>query len=211
MNSNKGDFFVIMSGIVGIVGGLFMAFYYLATNLSPAAMAITLVLIILGGLTIGAPLLWLLARLTRDRRAETWHPEPSQIIDYAPATDYRVPRSRIVDVMRYSENGTPTPLLAKPAPDLTLRTTTTTGEAIEIDAALASRFAELTTPSRAEWYGDRAAYGTAARWFNEHGFLTRDARGGYSWKTDFSDPTLRASFVRQFVDQGARSRARAQA
>jgi hypothetical protein len=96
----------------------------------------------------------------------------------------------------------------KPAPDLTLRTTTTTGEAIEIEAALASRFAELTTPSRSEWYGDRAAYGTAARWFNEHGMLTRDARGGYKWREDYTDPTLRASFVRQFVDPGARSRAR---
>jgi DEAD/DEAH box helicase domain-containing protein len=131
-----------------------------------------------------------------------------RIFDYAPAIDYRAPRSRIVDVMRYSENGTPTPLLAKPAPDLTLRTTTTTGEAIEIEAALASRFAELTTPSRSEWYGDRAAYGTAARWFNEHGMLTRDARGGYKWREDYTDPTLRASFVRQFVDPGARSRAR---
>ena len=86
MPSNRSDFLVILSGVVGIVAGLFLAFYWLATTLTPAALAITLVLIVLGGLTFGAPLLWLIARLTRDRRADVYRPDPPQLIDYAPAT-----------------------------------------------------------------------------------------------------------------------------
>lgn len=211
MPSNRSDFLVILSGVVGIVAGLFLAFYWLATTLTPAALAITLVLIVLGGLTFGAPLLWLIARLTRDRRAEAYRPDPPQLIDYAPATDYATARPRVVDVMRYSVNGEARPMLAKPSADVTLRTTTTAGEAIAIDAALAVRFAELATPSRSEWYGDRAAYGIAARWFSEHGMLDRDARGGYRWKDEYSDPATRVAFVRQFAGQVARTPARAHA
>ena len=70
----------IALGVLGVVGGLFAAFYYLARTLDPTALAITLVLIVLFGLLIGAPFLWLIARLTRDRRAEIPPPPAPQIL-----------------------------------------------------------------------------------------------------------------------------------
>ena len=70
MPTNRQDFLTIASGVVAVVGGLFAAFYYLARTLDATALAITLVLIVMFGLLIGAPFLWLIARLTRDRRAE---------------------------------------------------------------------------------------------------------------------------------------------
>ena len=80
MPTNRQDFLTIAMGVVAVVGGLFAAFYYLARTLDATALAITLVLIVLFGLLIGLPFLWLIARLTRDRRAEIAPPKPPEII-----------------------------------------------------------------------------------------------------------------------------------
>lgn len=51
--------------VMAAIAGLFLAFFTLAATLPPVTLAITLVLIVLFGLIVGAPMFWLLARLTR--------------------------------------------------------------------------------------------------------------------------------------------------
>ena len=70
MSSNKQDFLVIGIGFFSVVGGLFAAFYALASTLTPSALAITLTLIVVFGFVVALPLLWIVARLTRDRRGD---------------------------------------------------------------------------------------------------------------------------------------------
>ena len=117
----------------------------------------------------------------------------------------------VIDVMRYVDNGQARPLLRSKPEEPTLRTVTDTGDDVTIGGALAIRFAELPTPARAEWYGDKAAYGQAARFFDAHGMLARDNRNGWRWKEEFSDASGRVAFIRQFFTAAstpARERAR---
>ena len=206
--TNRQDFVTIALGALGVVGGLFAAFYYLARTLDPTAMAITLVLIVLFGLVIGLPFLWLIARLTRDRRAEIQPPPAPQIIDYSPAPSWARARPKVVDVMRYEDMGVPKPLgllprQADPLPPRqpdALRTTTKAGEPVTVPIHLAARFAELPTPARAEWTGKRESYTAAGAFFQAHGMTDRDNRGGWKWKPEYSDPADRVAFVRQFAN-----------
>ena len=206
--TNRQDFVTIALGVLGVVGGLFAAFYYLARTLDPAALAITLVLIVMFGLLIGAPFLWLIARLTRDRRAEIAPPKPPEIIDYNPAPSWARARPRVVDVMRYEEMGIPKPLGLPPRPPAALpprqpdalRTTTKAGEPVTVPIHLAVRFAECPTPARAEWTGKRESYTNAGAFFQAHGMTDRDNRGGWKWKPEYSDPADRVAFVRQFAN-----------
>ena len=208
MPTNRQDFLTIASTVVAVVGGLFAAFHYLATTLDATALAITLVLIVLFGLLIGLPFLWLIARLTRDRRAEIAPPKPPEIIDYNPAPSWARAQPRVVDVMRYEDMGVPKPLglLARQADPLpprqpdALRTTTKAGEPVTVPIHLAARFAELPTPARAEWTGKRESYTAAGAFFQAHGMTDRDNRGGWKWKPEYSDPADRVAFVRQFAN-----------
>ena len=200
MPTNRQDFLTIASTVVAVVGGLFAAFHYLATTLDATALAITLVLIVLFGLLIGLPFLWLIARLTRDRRAEIAPPKPPEIIDYNPAPSWARARPRVVDVMRYEEMGVPKPLGLLPRQPDALRTTTKAGEPVTVPIHLAARFAECPTPARAEWTGKRESYTAAGAFFQAHGMTDRDNRGGWRWKPEYSDPADRVAFVRQFAN-----------
>ena len=196
MNSNKGDFAVIGIAFFSVVGGLFAAFYALASTLTPSALAITLTLIVVFGIVAVLPFLWIVARLTRDRRGDEVRRE---LTTYQGADAYASTKPpEVIDVRRHFNYNEARPLLpAKPA-EPTLRTATDTGDTVTIGGALAIRFAELATPARSEWYGDKAAYGQAARFFDAHGLLTRDNRGGWRWKEEFPDASGRVAFIRQF-------------
>ena len=201
MGSNRQDFATLGLAFLSIFGGLGAAFYFLASTLSPGAMAVTLTLIVLFGAVVALPLLWFIGRLTSHRRDI---PEARGVIDYQPATSYTSAKpTQIVDVMRFEDMGSPRPMLPKPkvANDLKLRTQAKTGEDIEVDLIKAARFAELPTPSRAEWTGKREVYGQAGAFFRAHGMLDTDTRGGFKWKPQYRDPGLRRDFVRQFADR----------
>ena len=211
MSSNKGDFAVIGIAFFSVFGGLFAAFYALASSLTPSALAITLTLIVVFGVVIALPLLWIVARLTRERRGDEVRRELTATT-YQGADAYASTKPpEVIDVRRHFNYNEARPLLpAKPA-EPTLRTATDTGDEVTIGGALAIRFAELPTPARAEWYGDKAAYGQAARFFDAHGMLSRDNRNGWRWKEEFSDASGRVAFIRQFFTAAstpARERAR---
>lgn len=198
MSSNKGDFAVIGIGFFSVVGGLFAAFYALASTLTPSALAITLTLIVVFGVVAVLPFLWIVARLTRDRRGDEVRRELTATAYQSADTYANAKPPEVIDVMRYVDNGTARPLLRAKPEEPSLRTVTESGDKVTIGGALAIRFAELATPARSEWYGDKAAYGQAARFFDAHGMLTRDNRGGWRWKEEYPEASGRVAFIRQF-------------
>lgn len=211
MNSNKGDFAVIGIGFFSVVGGLFAAFYALASTLTPSALAITLTLIVVFGVVAVLPFLWIVARLTRERRGDEVRRELTATTYQGADTYASAKPPAVIDVMRYVDNGQARPLLRSKPEEPTLRTMTESGDDVTIGGALAIRFAELPTPARAEWYGDKAAYGQAARFFDAHGMLTRGNNGGWLWKEEYRDASGRVGFIRQFFTAAstpARERAR---
>lgn len=206
MQTNRGDFLVILSGLAGV----FLAFFVLASMLPPAGMALVLVLILLFGLLMAVPAWALVNRLTSPRRDIA--PDPRASL-YAPAADYASPKPpQVIDVMRFDDNGQTRPLLAPPKPaPVQLRTRTAEGEHAQASAAHLLRFAGLRTPSRSEWSGKREAYGECAAWFTAHGMLSRTAAGGFAWGAEYDDEERRCSFVQQFTEQAERAPARARA
>lgn len=183
--------------VMAAIAGLFLAFFTLAATLPPVTLAITLVLIVLFGLIVGAPMFWLLARLTR--ATEIRPPAEPQVIGYSPASSWARPQPRLIDVPRFELMGQARPLGLLPREPDALRTTTKTGETITVPLHLAVRFAECPTPARGEWTGKREHYTAAGAFFHAHGMTDRDNRGGWRWRDEYGDPADRVAFVRQFT------------
>ena len=191
MKTNTGDFLVIASGLLG----LFIAFFTLASMLSPAGMALVLILIVIFGLAMAAPFVWFINRLTATRQDIS----EARTSLYTPADHYAAPRPpQIVDVMRYEQDGKARPLLPpKPAPTI-LRTRTAEGGSVQGSTAHLLRFASLPGPARSQWSGAKTVYGECLKFFQVHGMIEPTSSGGFTWKEEFQDEDDRVRFVEQF-------------
>ena len=86
--------------------------------------------------------------------------------------------ARTITVPRYYEHGVTRPMVH-------LQTQTETGETLTVPLSRLSRFLALPTPSRAEWTGDRSAYGDCLEFCLEHGLLDRTTKGGVTWRAQY--------------------------
>ena len=195
--SNLRDFAAIATGAISIVGAAFGGLYLLFSSLTPAQSAAVVSLSCAAGFAIGAPALWLIARLTRPVQIPA--PPAPTVLDYWPAQAIARPKTREVTIPTFTDNGERRPLIAEPKPRDTMLRTVTNGAELLVPAHLAARFAEqCATPSRSEWTGDRRIYGDCAKFYAEHGMLKKTSAGGYRWADGFDKAADRTRFVRQF-------------
>ena len=128
------------------------------------------------------------------------YPHPAQ---YAPQMQYRPPAQREVFIPRVSNMGQTVPYgyqAPPPAAQPTLlKTSDATGQRIEIDERILSRFLACKTPSRSEWTGAKEGYTRAAAFCIEQGLCTRLPNGGLQWCAEFANEDTRLEWAQSIT------------
>lgn len=128
------------------------------------------------------------------------YPNPAQ---YAPQMQYRPPAQREVFIPRVSNMGQTVPYgyqAPPPAAQSTLlKTSDATGQRIEIDERILSRFLGCKTPSRSEWTGAKEGYTRAAAFCIEQGLATRLPNGGLQWCAEFTSEDTRLEWAQSIT------------
>lgn len=139
---------------------------------------------------IGAFGVAVLILATIDRTRPRYEPPPSIQADYSVLPAWQRPQlaaPRVVHAANYWDNGELRPSGVAP---LIIETTSVKGDdkpgqRLSLSSEWLERFAELPTPARSEWVGDRAKYTEAGRIYFAQGMLTRTANGGYAWRPEY--------------------------
>jgi hypothetical protein len=133
------------------------------------------------------------------------YPHPAQ---YGPQQTpqfaaYRPPPPREVFIPRYSNMGQTVPYGYQPpapaAQPTVLTTNDSTGQRIEIDERILSRFLGCKTPSRSEWAGAKEGYTRAAAFCIEQGLATRLPNGGLQWCAEFASEDTRLEWAQSIT------------
>lgn len=132
----------------------------------------------------------LLIMATMDRTRPRYEPPPAIQTDYSVLPAWQRPQlapPRVVHAGRYIDNGDPRPMGIAPLiiETTAARTDERPGEHLSLGSEWLERFAELPTPARSEWTGDRAKYTEAGRIYLAQGMLTKTANGGYAWRPEY--------------------------
>ena len=133
----------------------------------------------------------LLIMATIDRTRPRYEPPPTIQTDYSvlPAWQQRqqLTAPRVVHAGQFIDHGQLRPMGVAP---LIIETTAAKGDErpgqlLSLSSEWLERFAELPTPARKEWTGDRDKYTEAARIYYAQGMLTKTANGGYAWRPEY--------------------------
>ena len=128
------------------------------------------------------------------------YPTPAQ---YAPQMQYRPPAQREVFIPRVSNMGQTVPYGYQAPPPTAqptlLKTSDATGQRIEIDERILSRFLGCKTPSRSEWTGAKEGYTRAAAFCIEQGLATRLPNGGLQWCAEFANEDTRLEWAQSIT------------
>ena len=116
---------------------------------------------------------------------------------------YRPPPPREVFIPRYSNMGQTVPYGYQPPPPTAqptvLTTNDSTGQRIEIDERILSRFLSCKTPSRSEWTGAKEGYTRAAAFCIEQGLATLLPNGGLQWCAEFASEDTRLEWAQSIT------------
>jgi len=184
-NALKNAIFVLLC-----LAGLWVAARGLVATSTPESLATLIVASIVLPI-IGAFGTALLIMATIDRTRPRYEPPPTIQTDYSvlPAWQQRpqLAAPRVVHAGRFIDNGDPRPLGIAP---LIIETTAAKGDErpgqlLSLSSEWLERFAELPTPTRREWTGDRDKYTEAARIYYAQGMLTKTPNGGYAWRPEY--------------------------
>ena len=172
-------FVVVFAAVYGIVIMLVRE----AQRADPAIVALYIVIGL--GLLVGGAfgmlklMMWMMTTLpTLGKHADYMAPAiEGQYREIARAPAPQLP-ARTITVPRYYEHGVSRPMVH-------LQTQTEGGETLTVPLSRLTRFLALPTPSRAEWTGDRSAYGDCLEFCLEHGLLDRTTKGGVTWRAQY--------------------------
>ena len=139
---------------------------------------------------IGAFGVAVLILATIDRTRPRYEPPPSIQADYSVLPAWQRPQlapPRVVHASTFLDHGELRPMGVAP---LIIETTSVKGDdkpgqLLSLSSEWLERFAELPTPARKEWTGDRDKYTEAGRIYFAQGMLTKTANGGYAWRPEY--------------------------
>lgn len=127
---------------------------------------------------------------------------PAPAYEEAPQwANYRPAPPREVFLPRVSNMGQAVPYgYQAPATQPTvLKTSDATGQRIEIDERILSRFLSCKTPSRSEWAGAKEGYTRAAAFCIEQGLAIRLPNGGLQWCAEFVSEDTRLEWAQSIT------------